>query len=57
MKVKLNKDHTHAGKQHKAGEEIDVPAHDAKWLADNEVIDPLQGSTSKRGQAAEESAK
>lgn len=54
MKVKLLKDHTHAGKPHKAGEEIDVAAHDAAWLADQKVIAPLPAT--KRGAAAEENA-
>lgn len=54
MKVKLLKDHTHAGKPHKAGDEIDVADHDAAWLADHEVIAPLPST--KRGAAAEEKA-
>lgn len=55
MKVKLLKDHEHAGQPHKAGDEIDVADHDAQWLADQKVIAPLPAS--KRGAAAEETAK
>lgn len=54
MKVTLLKDHTHAGQPHKAGESIDVDAHDAAWLADHQVIAPLPAT--KRGAAAEENA-
>lgn len=53
MKVTLKKDHTHAGTKHPAGAEIEVPEHDAKWLADNQVIDPLPGN-GKRVQTTEE---
>ncbi|AGG89928.1 hypothetical protein R2APBS1_2851 [Rhodanobacter denitrificans] len=52
MIVTLKKDHTHAGKDYPAGAEIDVPPHDAEWLAANEVIDPLPDT--KRGPAAKE---
>lgn len=52
MKVTLKKPHTHQGKPCKAGTTIDVPAHDAQWLANAGVIDQLPGS--KRGPAAEE---
>lgn len=53
MKVKLLKDHTHAGIPHNAGDEIDVADHDAAWLADQKVIAP---PSTKRGVAAEEKA-
>lgn len=43
MKVTLKKDHTHAGKPCKAGDDIEVNAADAQWLADHKVIDAPAG--------------
>jgi hypothetical protein len=37
-KVKLAKDHQHAGVAYKAGDEIEVNEADEKWLRDNQVI-------------------
>lgn len=46
MKVTLKKPHTHAGKDYKPGEQIDVDEARAKWLAELEVIDFPGGSVS-----------
>lgn len=37
-KVKLAKDHQHAGVAYEAGDEIEVNEADEKWLRDNKVI-------------------
>jgi len=37
-KVRLAKDHQHAGVPYKAGEEIEVNEADEKWLRKNQVI-------------------
>lgn len=41
MKVKLKTPHTHDGINYVAGDEIEVNASQATWLADMKVIDPL----------------
>ncbi len=46
VKVKLAKPHTHAGKDYKAGEEIEVPPDTAEWLKVHQVIEG--GSSSGR---------
>lgn len=38
MKVKLLKPHTHAGRDHAAGDEIEVSERQAVWLAEQGVI-------------------
>lgn len=35
VEVKLEKDHTHAGKRYEAGEIIEVNQHDADWLTNH----------------------
>ena len=34
MKLKAKKDFNHQGRQHKAGDELEVPDHEAKQLID-----------------------
>lgn len=41
MKVTLKKAHTHAGKECVPGDEIEVSAAEAAWLAGAGVIDPV----------------
>jgi len=48
MKVTLLKNHTHNYVPYKAGDEIDVSAADAKWLADHKVINAPAKSDGKK---------
>lgn len=52
MKVTLKQAHTHAGVDYPAGAEIDVCEADAKWLAEQDVIEQpvavVKASTSKK---------
>jgi hypothetical protein len=48
MKVTLLKNHTHKDVPHKASDEIDVSAVEAKWLADHKVIDSPTKSDGKK---------
>lgn len=41
MKVKLKAPHTHDGVAYVAGDEIEVNASQAAWLAEMQVIDPV----------------
>lgn len=41
MLVTLKKPHTHAGEQKQPGDQIEVDAGTAQWLADLGVIEPL----------------
>ncbi|KAF1009060.1 MAG: hypothetical protein GAK28_00693 [Luteibacter sp.] len=41
MKVKLKAPHTHNGVAYVAGDEIEVNASQAAWLAEMQVIDPV----------------
>lgn len=38
MKVQLIKAHTHAGIGYQPDDVIDVPQHDARWLAAHEIV-------------------
>lgn len=37
IKIKLIKPHTHAGKSHGVGDELQVDAIDAQWLQDKKI--------------------
>ena len=45
VKVKLLKEHKHAGMQYSEGVEIDVPEHDATWLKNLKIAEDAKAST------------
>ena len=45
VKVKLLKQHLHAGMQYSKGAEIDVPEHDATWLKNLKIAEDAKAST------------
>lgn len=47
-KVTLLKPHTHAGKAHEKGAEIEVDAATAAWLRAAEVVAPAQDTTADK---------
>jgi hypothetical protein len=50
VEITLVKPHTHAGKDHAAGDTLQVDEPTAKWLADNEIINiPAAPVAAKEG--------
>lgn len=48
VKVTLATPHEHAGKQHQAGDKIDVTEPERKWLLDNKVINETAPAVQER---------
>jgi hypothetical protein len=48
VKVKLLKDHNHAGMPYSADMEIDVPAHDAEWLKNLKIAEDVKASAATK---------
>ncbi|HZF97870.1 MAG TPA: hypothetical protein VEY92_06435 [Pseudoxanthomonas sp.] len=50
VEIILVKPHTHAGKDHAAGDKLEVDEPTAKWLADNQIINiPAAPVAAKEG--------
>lgn len=50
-KVQLIKDHTHAEREHTAGESIMVTASEKAWLEENEIISKSAAAVSRKATA------